>query len=306
MWARLAIITAIILSASAIYFAPNFSPANVAGLKDVQTQPQNLDPKPVRIESFIQAPQVSARSAIVIDAQTGIVLYEKNPNLRHLPASLTKLATALTTLEACPEDQVVTVNFIESQPNQMGLSLGDTLTVESLLYGLLVASANDAAYALANSCSPRLSAGQATTKQFIEEMNQLARRLGMKNSHFTNPAGFDESAHFATASDLARLAKAAVANPLIAKIVATKSIVLNDVTGIKTYHLENTNQLLGEVDGIEGIKTGLTEGSLQDLVTKTKRNANSIITIVLGSQDRFGETRELIEWTFANYQWIKD
>lgn len=297
MWTRLVIITAIILSALAIYFAPNFP--RVAGLKGVQTQTQNLDPKPVRIESFIQAPQISARSAIVIDAQTGIVLYEKNPHLRHLPASLTKLATALTVLEACPKDQVVTVNFVESQQNQMGLSLGDTLTVESLLYGLLVASANDAAYALADSCA-------LTTNQFIEEINQLARRLGMENSHFTNPAGFDDSAHFVTASDLARLAKAAVANPLIAKIVATKSVVVNDVTGIKTYHLENTNQLLGEVSGIEGIKTGLTEGSLQDLAAKTKRNANSIITIVLGSQDRFGETRELIEWTFANYQWIKD
>lgn len=303
MWARLAIITAIILSASAIYFAPNFSPANIAGLKDLQTQDQDVDSKPVRIGSFIQAPQVSARSAIVIDAQTGIVLYEKNPHLRHLPASLTKLATALTALETCPKDQVVTVNFVQSEPNQMGLSVGDTLTVESLLYGLLIASGNDAAYALANSCSPRLSPGQATTNQFVRQMNQLAARLGMKNSHFTNPAGFDESAHFATASDLAKLAKAAVANPLLSQIVATKSVVVNDITGVKTYYLENTNQLLGDVDGIEGIKTGLTEGSLQDLVTKTKRANAALITVILGSHDRFGETRELIEWAFANYQW---
>lgn len=303
MWVRLAIIIVIILSASAIYLAPNFS-QNIVGLKDTQTKNlQNRQPKPTRIESFIQAPQVSARSAIVIDAQTGIVLYEKNPHLRHLPASLTKLATALTALETCPKDQVVTVNFVESEPNQMGLTLGDTLTVESLLYGLLVASANDAAYALANSCSPRLSAGQATPNQFVQEMNQLSIRLGMKNSHFTNPAGFDESAHFSTASDLAKLAKAAVANPLLSQIVATKSVVVNDITGVKTYYLENTNELLGEIDGIEGIKTGLTEGSLQDLVTKTKRNGNSVITVVLGSQDRFDETRKLIEWTFANYQW---
>lgn len=302
MWARLVIIILIILSASAISFAPNFS-RSVSGLKDNQEKTQNLDPKPVRIESFIQAPQVSARSAIVIDAQTGIVLYEKNPNLRHLPASLTKLATALTTLEACPKDQVVTVNFVQKQPNQMGLVLGDTLTIESLLYGLLVASANDAAYALADSCPPRLSTGQTTPNQFIQEMNRLAIRLGMKNSHFTNPAGFDESAHFSTASDLAKLAKAAVANPLIAKIVVTKSVVVNDITGVRTYYLENTNQLLGEVSGIEGIKTGLTEGSLQDLVTKTKRNGNSIITVILGSQDRFDETRKLIEWTFANHLW---
>lgn len=296
MWARLAIITAIILLASAIYFAPNFSPVNIVGLKGAQTQNQDVDSKPVRAGGFIQAPQVSARSAIVIDAQTGIVIYEKNPNLRHLPASLTKLATALTALEACPKDQVVTVNFVQSEPNQMGLAPGDTLTVESLLYGLLIASGNDAAYALANSCA-------LTSNQFVKEMNQLATRLGMKNSHFTNPAGFDESAHFSTASDLAKLAKAAITNPLIAKIVATKSIVVNDVTGVKTYHLENTNQLLEEVSGIEGIKTGLTEGSLQDLVTKTKRNGNSIITVVLGSQDRFDETTKLIEWAFANYKW---
>jgi D-alanyl-D-alanine carboxypeptidase len=125
----------------------------------------------------------------------------------------------------------------------------------------------------------------------------------MINTHFTNPAGFDDSTQYSTAADLAKLAKVITANPLIAKIVTTKSTVVTDVSGNKTYFLENVNKLLGIIEGIEGVKTGQTEGSLEILITKTTRNNNSIITAVLGSQDRFGESKELINWSFENFTW---
>lgn len=254
-------------------------------------------PRPQRLENFQSAPEISARSAIVIDAQTGILLYKKNPDLRHLPASTTKLMTALTALESCSFDQITSVTFVEKEPNVMGLYKGDTVTVETLLYGLLIVSANDAAYTLASSCAPSID-------EFVNKMNQSAQRLGMTNSHFTNPAGFDDANQFSNAADLARLARAAVANPLISKIVTTRSTVLNDVSGTKTYFLKNINELLGKIEGIEGIKTGQTEGALEILISQTTRNNHTIVVVVLGSDDRFAESEKLIEWSFQNYRWI--
>lgn len=250
-----------------------------------------------RAEKFQSAPEISAKSAIVIDEASGVSLYEKDAATRLLPASTTKLLTALVVLESCLPDQLVSVISPNAEPSSMGLSAGDVLTVESLLYGLLIASGNDSAFTLADSCSE-------SQNQFVVDMNQKTKKLGMANSHFANPAGFDDITQYTTARDLAKLAKAAVADPMIAKIVATKSIVVNDVTGIKTYYLSNVNKLIGQVDGTVGIKTGSTPGALENLVTKTTRNGHSIIAVVLGSKDRFDDSENLIEWSFANYQWI--
>jgi D-alanyl-D-alanine carboxypeptidase (penicillin-binding protein 5/6) len=205
--------------------------------------------------------------------------------------------TALVALERCSPETSIRVGAVIKDGTQMGIAQGDVLTVESLLYGMLISSGNDAAYVLAYSCSDSFN-------RFIVSMNQKAKELKMENTHFANPAGFDDSSQYSTASDLAKLAKVAVANPLISKIVATKSTVLTDVFGTKTYYLENINELLGEVKGLEGVKTGQTEGSLEILVTKTTRDGNTIIAVVLGSQDRFGESKQLIEWAFANHRWL--
>ena len=119
----------------------------------------------------------------------------------------------------------------------------------------------------------------------------------------SNPAGYDNELQYTTASDLALLARVAVANPMIARIVKIKSTVVTDITGTRTYYLENVNKLLGVVPGVEGVKTGETDGALENLITKTTRNGNSILVSVLGSQDRFGDSKSLIEWAFQNYQW---
>lgn len=256
-----------------------------------------LYPYPVAIENPQQPPEISAGSAIVIDTKTAIVLFAKNPDTRHLPASTTKLMTAIVALEKCDPEQVIRVGKVIEEGTQMGLAEGDLVTVKDLLYGLLVVSGNDAAFVLANSCSD-------SSYHFIESMNQKARELKMENSHFLNPAGFDNPLQYSTARDLAKLAKVAVASPLISKIVATKNAVLTDVTGSKIYYLENINQLLGEIEGIEGVKTGQTEGSLEVLITKTTRDDHTIITVVLGSYDRFGESKQLIEWAFASHKWF--
>lgn len=271
--------------------------SNTLGQKiEVAASQNSIENHPKAVLSFKPAPTVTARSVIIIDAKTGTSLWEKEPNLKHLPASTTKMMTALTALEKCSPTDVVVVKSLEKEGTQMGLEIGDSLTIENLLYGLLINSGNDAAYVLANSCSDSYAV-------FIEAMNSKAEELKMTNTHFANPAGFDDPIQYSTAADLAKLAKVVTANPLIAKIVTTKSTVVTDVSGNRTYFLENVNKLLGIVEGVEGVKTGQTEGSLEILITKTTRNNNSIITAVLGSKDRFGESKELINWSFENFTW---
>ena len=251
---------------------------------------------PTQKLSFTMPQVYTASSIVVIDAKTGTPLYEKNPNLKHFPASLAKLMTALASLEKCSPEDVIVVSSTEGGGTQMGLDIGDKVTVENLLYGLLINSGNDAAHVLAQKCAD-------SQEQFVDKMNEKAQSLGMDNSHFINPTGFDNNYQYSTAADLAKLANVAIANPLLAKIVSTKSTVVVDVSGTKTYYLQNINELLGEVDGIEGIKTGQTQGALENLVSKTTRNGNSIVVVVLGSENRFSESKKLIEWAFNNFNW---
>ena len=271
-------------------FSPNVASGQVSAAK------ANQSVYPAAVNNFQSAPEITATSAQIIDAKTGFVLWEKNPDAKHLPASTTKLMTALVALEKCLPQTVVTASGVNKSGSQMGLEAGDRVTVENLIKGLLINSGNDAAQLLASSCSDSVSL-------FVDSMNEKAKSLNMQNTHFANPAGFDDPFQYSTAEDLAKLARIAVGNPTFAKIVATKSTVVTDVSGNKTYYLQNVNQLIGEVDGIEGIKTGETEGSLGNLITKTTRNGNSIIAVVLGSHDRFSESKSLIEWAFAAYIW---
>lgn len=290
----------ILLLTLAIFLIPDrfiFDRANQKSYSVDRDLLPELYPYPVKKETTPDIGEISAISAVVIDVKSGITLFEKNSNVKLLPASTTKLMTALVALEKCSPGQVVTVSYVEMEPTSMGLEMGDSLTVRALLYGLLIASGNDAAIALAYSCAN-------STSDFVRQMNFRARELNLQNTHFTNPAGFDDPGHFTTANDLAKLARVAIANPTLAKIVSTKSTVVTDSSGNKTYFLENINKLLGEVEGIEGIKTGQTEGSLEVLVTQTTRNGNTIIAVVLGSTDRFQDSKQLIEWAFTSHTWI--
>ena len=138
---------------------------------------------------------------------------------------------------------------------------------------------------------------------FIAAMNIKAKELGLKNTLFINPSGLDSDGQLTTSTDLIRASAYAIKNPEFARIVATKAITVKSVDEKYVHNLKNINRLLGEVDGVKGIKTGYTEGAMENLVTYVERDGRRIMTAVLGSKDRFGESKNLIEWIFANYTW---
>jgi D-alanyl-D-alanine carboxypeptidase (penicillin-binding protein 5/6) len=244
-------------------------------------------------------PILSAQGAIAIDMDSGVPLYEKNPDAPLLPASTTKIVTALVALDLYDPDTVLTVGTKSVVVGQkMGLFVGEKMRMEDLLYGLLVYSANDAAEALAENHPQGYD-------EFIEDMNKKARDLHMTNSHFENPVGLDGNAHRSTARDLVRASEIAMRNPIFSKIVGTKEIVITDASGKYSYDLVNLNKLLGVVPGVIGVKTGWTESARENLVTYVTRDGHEILITLLGSQDRFGETKELIDWVFASYDWTE-
>ncbi len=243
-----------------------------------------------------QAPDLTAHSALVIDYDSGTILYQKNASSTHLPASTTKIMTALVALDYFQLDQVLVVPELDYEGQDIKLQYREKITVENLLYALLVASANDAAETLA----ANYPGGRAA---FIAVMNQNADELSLENTHFVNPTGFDESGQYTTALDLVKLSKTLLADPLLSQIVATPKTEIYNLEGTIVHPMTNINQLLGEVIGLKGIKTGWTTNAGECLTTFVERDGTRIITVVLGSEDRFGETRKLIDWAYENHVW---
>jgi D-alanyl-D-alanine carboxypeptidase len=178
----------------------------------------------------------------------------------------------------------------------MGLVSGEQITIEHLLYGALVESGNDAAYALAEHDSSGVDG-------FVAKMNAKASSLFLSHTHYQNPIGFDDPAQYTTARDLARLTRIALHNDEINKIVGTVSITVPDITYSIFHPLKNVNQLLGKVAGVTGFKTGTTASAGECLVTTVQRKGHKIIVVVLKSTDRFGESEALINWVYNNFQW---
>ncbi len=241
-------------------------------------------------------PLMSAQGVIAVDLGSAVVMYEKNADLPLLPASTTKILTALTAKDYFKLVDVITVGNIKSEGQRMRLVWGEKITFENLLYGLLVFSANDAAEALA-------AAYPGGRDAFIQAMNQKAQGLNMKNSNFLNPSGLDQIGHVSTAQDMIHLSEVAMRDPVMAKIVATKELTVKSTDERFVHPLKNINQLLGVVEGVKGVKTGYTEGARENLVSFVERGDKRVLIALLGSQDRFGETKELIEWIFKNYSW---
>lgn len=244
----------------------------------------------------VPAPYLSSRAAVVIDVDSKTVLFQKNPDLKLLPASTTKIMTALIALETYDLNDVITITTPVNTGQSMQLKTGEKITVENLLYGLLVASGNDAAVALAQN-HPDGEDG------FIAAMNQKAKILHLDNTHFTNAIGLDAYGHTTTVHDLALLTAEAIKTPTFKKIVATIGITVTDVDNTIVHELETINELLGKVPGVAGVKTGWTQFAGECLVAYTKRDNQEIITVVLGSFDRFAESASLINWAFSNHQW---
>ncbi len=238
-----------------------------------------------------QAVGTSASSAILMEAESGRVLYEQNSGQRRLIASTTKLMTALVALESgCSLQDVVTVpkEAVGTEGSSLYLGEGEEITLEALLYGMLLHSGNDAAVAVAIHCS-------GNVENFAAAMNQKAAELGMKDSHFENPNGLDGEAHYSTAYDMALLARGCLKHEALAAMLATKTIHIGGRS------LTNHNKLLRQYEGCIGLKTGYTEKAGRTLVSAAQRNGMTLIAVTLNDPNDWLDHAGLFDWGFANY-----
>lgn len=236
--------------------------------------------------------ETSAASAVLVDAASGRVLYEKNANEPRLIASITKLMTALVAVESSPDLSVMVTVQAEWLKGAEGSSIyllpGDKLTLETLLYGMLLESGNDAAQVVAGYCG-----GDIET--FVTWMNDWAEQLGMTNSHFANPSGLNDDLHYSSAFDMALCAMACMENETIAKIVSTKSITLENRT------FTNHNKLLSLYEGCIGMKTGYTELAGRTLVSCAEQNGQRLIAVTLSDPNDWEDHKRLYEYGFKTY-----
>lgn len=264
-----------------------------------KTEPKvQIDIDPIPYLKFPYYPEITAESVYIVDLPSFTPIYFKNENMKMFPASTTKILTALVVYDIYKPDQIITVKKTIDEGQVMGLAVGEKITVENLLYGMLVYSGNDAAFVLANNYG---------YDKFVSLMNKKARYLGMKNSHFVNPNGLDFVSQYSTAYDLSLAARELLKNPYLAKIVSTKEITISDVDFKYFHRLESVNKLLGEIQGLGGLKTGYTENAGENLVSFYKKDGRQFVIVILKSLDRFNDTRNIIKWIDENigYQTVR-
>jgi len=237
---------------------------------------------------------LGAQSFIVVDVDTNIILAQKKVDLRVYPASTTKLVTAMTALNVFPLDETVkTEEFLEGK--NMGLVNDDELTVRDLVEAILIHSANDAAHNLAKHHSGGVAG-------FIAEMNKLVKKNGLKNTHFTNFDGIHDQNHYSSAYDLAQIARLALKNKVITESAKIKSKKITSKLGNK-YFLETTNELLGSVAEIEGLKTGWTPEAGGCFIGLIRIGDKLVLSVILNSQDRFADTKTVVDWLKKSVSW---
>jgi D-alanyl-D-alanine carboxypeptidase (penicillin-binding protein 5/6) len=255
--------------------------------------PLRLGPDEVAgLTAVKQPPELTAKSALLVDQDSGQTLFALHPDDPLPPASTAKLMTALLVLQQGNLDDVVTISpaAAATPGSRMGLTAGETLTVRELLYGLLLPSGNDAAVALAE----HIAGSEA---DFVDLMNRQAASLGLNATYFTGPHGMDADGQTSSAADLLTVAQAALEYPLFAEIVATPSV---EVGGMA---LTNTNELLGAYPGADGIKTGTSDAGGECLVASVTRQGHRVLGIVLGSQDRYADMRAMLDFAGRSWRW---
>ncbi len=240
-------------------------------------------------------PNISAKGAIIMDADSKVVLYSKNPNLRFSTASTIKIMTALTALDYFKLTDILTVKQATNEGSVLGLKEGEQMTFENLLYAMLLPSANDAALTISQNYSPGEQA-------FISKMNNKAKDYKLYNTHYSDTSGLLDSGDYTTPFDLARLASFAIKNETLRKVVATKEKIIYGLSG-NVYEVSNLNKLLG-VDGVTGIKTGYTQEAGQVLVTSKNEKGKTVIIVVMGSEDRFSDTEKLLDLVSNNLTYL--
>ena len=243
---------------------------------------------------------LNARSCIVLDRNSKKIIFGKNEYNRVKMASTTKIMTATVIIENCDLSQTVTVSkkAAGTGGSRLGLKTGDKITIRDLLYGLLLCSGNDTAIALAETAA-------GSVQEFSNMMNNKAKELGLNNSHFESPHGLDSDNHYTTAYELALLADYALQNSTFRNIVGTKNYTIT-INGYPQ-NITNTNELLGSLDGVYGVKTGFTNGANRCLVTSCKRGEMDIICVVLGCDTKNFRTQDsikLINYTFENFEYL--
>lgn len=265
---------------------------------DVDNEVNFEDTIEVTASNVSELPKTNSRRYIVYDRISKSMIIGKNEDVKSAMASTTKIMTTIVILEKADLNEKVTVSAKAGGTggSRLGLKRGDKASVRDLLYGLMLRSGNDAAVALAEHVG-------GSVKGFAELMNEKAIELGLTNTHFVTPHGLDDANHYTTALELAKLTDYAMDNETFAKIVGTKSttIYINN----QSRQINNTNELLGMLNGVVGVKTGFTNNAGRCLVTETKRNNMDIITIVLGAdtkKDRTKDSVNLIEYTFSKYK----
>ena len=248
----------------------------------------------------IKIPDTNSRACVVIDRNTNTILYGKNEKQKRKMASTTKIMTATIIIENCNLAETIEISkkAAGTGGSRLGLKTGDKITIKDLLYGLLLRSGNDAAVALAE------YAGESI-EGFAKLMNNKALELGLTNTHFETPHGLDSDKHYTTAYELAILSNYALNNATFAQIVGTREYTIT-ING-SPKQLSNTNELLGHLDGVYGVKTGFTNGANRCLVTACKRNNMDIICVVLGADTKKFRTQDsikLINYIFENFETV--
>ena len=245
-------------------------------------------------------PNINARIAVAYDRKSGKVIYGKNENKRTAMASTTKIMTAIVLIENADLDQTITVSAKAAGTggSRLGLKHNDKITMKDLLYGLMLKSGNDAAVAIAENVG-------GSIEKFADLMNEEAKKIGLDNTHYVTPHGLDNPEHYTTAYELAKLADYALKNEIFAKVVNTKNYTVT-INGYPK-NITNTNELLGYLDGVNGVKTGFTNNAGRCLVTSVNRNEFEIITVVLQADTKKIRTTDsisLIEYVYKNYELI--
>lgn len=251
------------------------------------------DEKAEEVASF--APIISASGAILITADEGEIIYEKDADKKLMPASTTKIMTALVALEILeeigtgPDSRVIIPkDAIGVEGSSIYLKAGEKITIEELLYGTMLQSGNDAATALAICCG-------GTLENFVDKMNEKAKELGCRNTNFINPSGLSHEEHYTTAGDLARIAREAMKNEYFRKIVGAKSWHSQDAE--RTF--SNKNKTVTQYEGATGIKIGYTKASGRTLVASAKRGEVELIAVVLNDSNWFNDAYAMMDYGFS-------
>ncbi|MBI4089584.1 MAG: D-alanyl-D-alanine carboxypeptidase [Candidatus Levybacteria bacterium] len=246
-------------------------------------------------------PDITAKAVVVMDSDSKVLLFTKNPNLSFSMASTTKIMTALVALEYYKMDDILTIKTEKVEGVNVGFSEGEKLSFENILYAMLLPSGNDAALAVAQN----YPGGEVA---FVKKMNEKAKSLHLVNTNYADAIGLDDNKDYTTPLDLTYLSSAALQNKIFASIVATKTKEITDITGENKYVLNNLNKLLG-VSGVNGVKTGYTTEAGQVLVTSkvevdSLNKAHTLIIVVMDSLDRFWDTSKILYLLSENINYL--